>query len=196
MPDDVTPEEQTSEGQAAETPKTFDADYVKGLRDEAAGWRTKLRDAEKQLQALAAEADKRKTAELEANKEFEALAGQYKAELEALRGEVKSRDLALLRTRIGTELGLPAALAERLIGEDEDSIRADAEKVKAALPVSQPAQGNVPGVTSAVPAGTPQGKTREQLLKELYGYSPTPTERHPLFNADASDSPKTLRRGG
>lgn len=194
MPDDVTPEEQTSEGQAAETPKTFDADYVKGLRDEAAGWRTKLRDAEKQLQALAAEADKRKTAELEANKEFEALAGQYKAELEALRGEVKSRDLALLRTRIGTELGLPTALAERLTGEDEDSIRADAEKIRALMPTPAQPSATTAGATTAKPAGSPQGKSREQMLKELYGGGNV-FGSAPATSAE-TEEPRIFRRGG
>lgn len=193
MPDDVTPEEQTSEGQAAETPKTFDADYVKGLRDEAAGWRTKLRDAEKQLQALAAEADKRKTAELEANKEFEALAGQYKAELEALRGEVKSRDLALLRTRIGTELGLPAALAERLAGEDEDSIRADAEKIKALMPTPAQPSATTAGATTAKPTGQPLGANRDHLRKLVYGV-PESVLSQPTSEAEPGE--RTLRRGG
>ena len=48
----------TDEGQAAEVepkpsadepPKMFDADYVKELRDENAGWRKKVRDLEKQM---------------------------------------------------------------------------------------------------------------------------------------------------
>lgn len=46
----------------------------------------------------------------------------------------KDASLSALRTRIGTEKGLPAELIPRLQGEDEETIGADADSLVAALP--------------------------------------------------------------
>jgi TolA-binding protein len=46
----------------------------------------------------------------------------------------KAAEITAMRVKVGAELGLPAALAERLAGEDVESIKADAEAIVAALP--------------------------------------------------------------
>lgn len=48
----------------------------------------------------------------------------------------KSAQLAALKAEVGAEKGLPAALINRLTGEDRESIAADADAILAALPKS------------------------------------------------------------
>lgn len=61
-----------------------------------------------------------------------------RAELEkqaaALNDRIRAQELAALRQRVANEKGVPAALAERLIGDTEEEIAADAEKLVAAMP--------------------------------------------------------------
>ena len=97
----------------------------------------------KTLKARAARAD-----ELEA--EAKKREDSEKSEAELLKAEIAKRDaliaerdaaivkrdLDALRSRIGTEKGLPAELASRLTGDDEDSIGLDADKLLAAIPKS------------------------------------------------------------
>lgn len=173
---------------SGETQPVFDANYVKGLREEAAKWRTALREKEAELSAA-------KAAPVVPTDDMKAL----KAEIEQLKAaqvqrdaDIKAKDAALLRQRVASELGLPAKLAERLHGEDEDSIRADAQALAEELPKVQGGR-LTPGATVGVPSGQAQGITREQLLDKLYG-------RKRSVSAPASDAgdddPKVFRRGG
>lgn len=70
-------------------PTQFTAEYVKGLRDEAAKWRTQLRDVEAKLQ----EHDKAKAqaekAQLEEQGKFKELAEKAQREAEAVKAEVE-----------------------------------------------------------------------------------------------------------
>lgn len=52
------------------------------------------------------------------------------AELEA---RIKANETASVKSRIAHEFGLPYELAHRLTGDDEESIRADAESMKSIL---------------------------------------------------------------
>lgn len=60
------------------------------------------------------------------NKQIEAFKGQS-AEIEELKAKVKGYETNSVKMRIAREFGLPAELAERLSGDDEKAIRADAE---------------------------------------------------------------------
>lgn len=60
------------------------------------------------------------------SKQVETLKGQN-AEIEELRAKVKGYETSSVKMRIAHEIGLPPELAERLSGEDEQAIRADAE---------------------------------------------------------------------
>jgi len=92
MPEEEVAQEATET--EAET-QSFDADYVKGLRAEAADWRTKLRDAEKRVEALAA---KVKAHEDSQKSELERLTDE-KARLES---EVTARDRQLAEMVVKT----------------------------------------------------------------------------------------------
>lgn len=72
-------------------------------------------------------------------KEFEKQIGELGKQLEAsgkkddtikeLEGKVKTYETASMRTRIAHEVGLPYELASRLTGEDEETVRKDAESL-------------------------------------------------------------------
>ena len=70
------------------------------------------------------------------NKQIETLNGQTGrvAELEA---KVREYETASVKTRIAREAGLPAELADRLSGADEDAMRADAESLAKLLKSQQ-----------------------------------------------------------
>jgi hypothetical protein len=109
--------------------------------------------AKQRIDAKAGKAAIARVAELEAA--AQKLADAEKSEAELLKAEIAKRDAAIaerdaaiakrdldaLRARIGTEKGLSAELASRLVGDDEDSIGLDADKLLAAIPKSVTAPG-------------------------------------------------------
>ena len=54
---------------------------------------------------------------------------QYDQTIAELNAKVTSYETANLRTRIAIQNGLPLDLADRLVGDDEDSLKADAERL-------------------------------------------------------------------
>lgn len=93
-----------AEQKAAE--KYSDYDSVKKQNEEYA---SQLADLQKQLQA--------QTEKIES----------HQAEVDSLNAKVRDYESSSLKTRIALETGLPYKMAERLAGEDEKSIRQDAE---------------------------------------------------------------------
>lgn len=149
--------EQASEaGANAGNTETFSADYVRRLREENAKWRTKSKELEAQLGGAVKPEE---LADLKAAHE------RLAADLAARDAQAKKAELTAMRLRVAGETGLPVALAERLAGEDEDSIRADAAKLAEVLPPA-PTTGTV---TRGVPAGKAEGKTRAQRYTDVYG---------------------------
>lgn len=75
----------------------------------------------------------------EVEKQLQKLADDLEAEKDA-RGKAEAQaaadKLTSLKTRIGAEKGLPSALIERLAGTDEESVRADAEKLAEIAPAA------------------------------------------------------------
>lgn len=59
-------------------------------------------------------------------------------QLEDLRNKIAGYETASLRTRIALKHGLPYDLADRLQGTDEDSFKADAERLAGYIKKSQP----------------------------------------------------------
>ena len=107
-----------AEGQRQE-PETFARDYVATLRSEAAGWRTKARQAEARLQELE---DAQKS---EAQKAIER-AERAEAELGALRAADQRREAA-------QAAGLPLEFAGRVQGDTPEAMAADAKELAKVL---------------------------------------------------------------
>lgn len=61
-----------------------------------------------------------------------------KAKIAELETASVARELAALRSKVGAKHGLPESLIDRLIGEDEAAIEADAKKVAAELKIEAP----------------------------------------------------------
>lgn len=92
--------------------------------------------------------------------------GEKETEASALQTAKAQAELAALRYRIAYENGLPPALADRLTGDDEEQIRADAaalaELVKPKPARANPAEGT--GTTA------PEKHDTNELLRKMAGY--------------------------
>ena len=71
------------------------------------------------------------------NKQIESLTGQVK-EMDSLKSQVKAYETSSVKMRIAREVGLLFELADRLSGEDEKAIRADAEALHKLIGKNQP----------------------------------------------------------
>jgi hypothetical protein len=105
--------------------------------------------ADAQAAKVQAEAE-RKAAEEQGK--YQELYEKAQAELAAKDAQIKANAIAIIKRDVATRLGMPAALAARLRGEDEDSIEQDAKDLMAALP-----KPSAPNINSA--AGTASGKS-------------------------------------
>lgn len=102
--------------------------------------------------------------------------GQYKAlyekqqtELAAAKAEAHAAKLRGLRRDVAAKVNLPAALAERLQGETEDELEADAKALLAALPKA--AAPNINGQGGAQPPANGWDETERKRLASIYGVS-------------------------
>jgi len=102
--------------------------------------KTRVSDLEKENGALKSAAEASKTS-----------AADYDKQIANLKKQVAGYETASLRTRIALQNGLPIDLADRLQGNDEESLKADAERlasfVKPAEPKAPP-KSNEPNVGS------------------------------------------------
>jgi hypothetical protein len=74
-----------------------------------------------------------------------------------------------IRQKVAAETGLPLILAERLQGDDEDAMRADAAKLLEALPKStEPKKPNGPVINPTNPAAASLTETLAQKKERLH----------------------------
>jgi hypothetical protein len=122
----VTEQQATTENDTPADQQMFPAEYVSQLRAEAAKHRV---DAAAQQKAAT---------------EAQEAAAKVQQELDAARGEVATARLEAMRVRVGAKHQLPQELVDRLQGEDEASLEADAEKLAALIPKSTPPASTQP----------------------------------------------------
>lgn len=99
----------------------------------------------------------------EAGKSAERIAG-LEAQVADLTAKNTAAELGALRTRIAHETGLPFELAGRLVGEDEKSLRADAE---ALAKLTAPAPKPSPNYSPELPAGSSRDAAFRAMASEL-----------------------------
>jgi len=104
----------------AEEGKTFDHAYVTQLRNEAASWRTQLREAQE------------KAANAKTPEEFEAATKESAEKIAALEQQLVVRDIA-------AEFELPAELASVLKGSTPEELKAHAKVLQKFAPAASPA---------------------------------------------------------
>ncbi|MFH1486077.1 MAG: hypothetical protein ABIH46_08405 [Chloroflexota bacterium] len=131
-------------------------DHIKALRKENAGHRHKTKEAEAATSAA-------EEAKLKEQKEFQALAERYAQERDAALIQAVELQTRLTRQVIATEFSLPAEIAARLQGDDEEAMRADAKVLQGILKV--PATG-IPASPS--PDGTPPKLSDEEKRKRAW----------------------------
>ena len=133
---------------AADTPHTFDADYVAKLRAESAKYRTQAK--------ANAEAAKR-LAEIEESTKTEA---QKQAEqLDQLRQENERLQSEMLKAQVAADKGVPADL---LAGSTEEELLASAERLLAFRGPAQPAEY---GRSTDAPITKPKQLTKADLAR-------------------------------
>jgi hypothetical protein len=161
----VVPEQPNTEAQAAvveagKDGEKFDAARAQALIDKLRAENKAAKAAERELIEIKANEMKRKEAEMSDLEK----ANKKAAELETKLKETETRER---RARIGGEYKLPAEIAELLQGDDDETMKAQAAKIAAALPKS----ANL-GPTN-FPAG-PASVTDAQRRAYLYGGAPLP----------------------
>lgn len=123
--------------------------------------------------------EKRRQEEMSEIEKLQAQLASEKAEREKVQAQVKAEQLNTLRLRIGQEFGFPVEIAQRLTGEDEESIRADAENLKPLIGAESPPRA--PNIDATAGGGqTSTGGVRltpeeEQALKNAQRVDPNMT---------------------
>lgn len=133
--------------------KTFDADYVKQLRSEAAKYRTEAQEAKARIE----EFENSQRSELE----------KTQAKADKLAKEAQEAHAKLLRYEIATEKGLPAKLMPLLTGASRDELEAQAALI---LETAKPAPADFDG-GAREPVADPKAPDQEHndLVTTLFG---------------------------
>lgn len=143
---DDTSTTETGAPEASAEESTSDDPRLAKARKDAAGYRTKLRDAEKELEEF------RKAAQDKADADKSETEKRTAAEKRADAAELRA-----LRLEVAAEKGLTAAQAKRLVGATREELEADADEVLQLFPGSKapkapkpdPSQGNRGGKPSS-----------------------------------------------
>lgn len=120
-------------------------------RKEAAKYRTTLRQQEQTQQEAEAK-------RLQEQGDFKALYEAEQTKAAELAAAVARFELTQKQHSVARELGLPLDLADRLRGDTPAEIKADAERLLAALKVLTPPAGATPAVPATNPAAA-RGQT-------------------------------------
>jgi hypothetical protein len=157
----TTTETVTPAAPEATRQETFSLDYVQGLRQEAAKYRTEKNEAVAAAKAeLAAKYD-------------QALAAKD-SEFEAVRNDMSAREIELVKLRTALQAGIPSSdvldVVELVQGSDEESISESVARVKALI-------GKAPDRDRPVDPSQGSGNTLPlngdpllESLKKIVGY--------------------------
>jgi hypothetical protein len=121
---------------------------------------------EKAIQEAAAKAEQEAAAR---NGEWEKLAKAHEAKLTELENQLKTRELNEMKRTVAERIGLPVALASRLMGESEADIERDGKALLETLPKPPKLQ---PGVVPNPGAGATQVNSDAEMLKRIRSNSP------------------------
>lgn len=102
-----------------------------------------------ELKKAAEELQKLKEAQMTEQEKLQAKLQEYERILQEKEREAKEAQIQATKMKVLTELGLPLDLAGRIFGEDEESIRQDAEALKKLLGIiSKPIGGGTNPTTT------------------------------------------------
>lgn len=159
-----TPQSETPTPDATGTPseaRFTQADLDRIVKDRLAQAKTQ---AEKATQKAREEAE-RKAAEEQGK--WKELYEKTLAEAEAERKRAQELELSQLRRSVADKVGIPAALASRLQGEDEAALEQDAKALLASLPRPVPPNVNALAGNGAAPNAHPlAGLSDEEIARK------------------------------
>lgn len=149
----------------------------------------------KELERYEKAEQERKEAEMTDMQRLQAQLEKLQAERDQAAAELKQRQILDTKRKVAREVGLPEALAERLAGDNEEALTADAKAILEALPkapepTAQPERkptGARINPTNPGPNAT-GGDTDEQLRSLIYGQ---PARGSGMFTPDGA-----TRHGG
>jgi hypothetical protein len=146
--------------QQAQPERTFtQADVDRIINERIAKERSKAET----MAAKAREEAERKAAEEQG--EYQKLYQAAQKRIEETEARLKASEIASIKREVATRLNMPVALANRLQGEDEATIEADAKELMAALP--KPVAPNINSGTGNGAAPKADGTMSESEKKEL-----------------------------
>jgi hypothetical protein len=124
MSEDTTTETVTPAALAAPTPETFSLDYVQGLRQEAAKYRTEKNEAVERIKT-------------DLQGQFEAQLAAKDSEFGELQSELSARQVELVKLKAILAAGIPSedvmTVAELVQGDDETTVSESVERVKSLI---------------------------------------------------------------
>lgn len=128
------------------------------------------REAKKHSEATAElqrELDTLKASHTEASeklREYETKAAETSTELEGLRAQVKKYETDSVKTAICKEFNIPFEMRDRLRGETEEEIKADAQALASLLPKQSAPQKS----TETKPNGDDNSAALREMVKNLF----------------------------
>lgn len=137
----------------------FDAERAKATIEKLRGFEKEARAAQKKLEAYEKAERERKDAELSETEKL-------KRELAAAQAQLKASQLDNMKRTIAAAVGLPAPLAARLQGDDEETLKADALALLESLPKAEPKKPTLPVTNPGNNAGG--GDTEAQRRARIY----------------------------
>lgn len=140
-----------------ETQEQFDSMIKSRLEREANKVRGEFADYESVKEELG-----KKTKEAE---ELTAKIGSLEGQITELNRKVSASETASAKTRIAHEIGLPFELTDRITGETEEAIRADATKLKELFGAGQ---YRTPMFNPEPPAADTKDVGFRQMAKEIF----------------------------
>lgn len=155
---DAKPEAVDSTQVAAELEKTREA--LKKANKEAA-------ERRKRLEELEAAELKRKEAEMTETERVQAKLKTLEDENLKLSQDKLNFERRELQRKVAKETGLPEGLAERLRGDDEEAMTADAKTILELLPKQEEQKKTPPKIDPTNPANGMKGETIEQKKQRL-----------------------------
>lgn len=145
------------------TPITTQEDFDAAIQERLKREKEKFADYEElktKNEALEAEIGTLKSALEESNTKI----GSYDQSVSELQKKIADYETASLKTKIALQKGLPYALASRLVGDDEESINADAEKLSELIKRDEPV---APLKTTEPQIGDSEDSAYRSLLDNL-----------------------------
>lgn len=117
-----------------------------------------------QLKSRVTELETENGALKSAAEETKKIIGGHDEEVAKLNAKIAGYETASLRTKIALQNGLPFDLAERLVGTDEESLKADAERLAGFM---KPTTPTPPLKDTESPSGSGENGAYKNLLENL-----------------------------